>query len=78
MEALWVTMWLAIMAVAAWIGWNRTRSVETTMGALLIGLVVGTVVVAVAQFSLVAVAVGALFLTVWVTLFGLVHRLGRR
>jgi hypothetical protein len=39
----------------------------------MLGLVLGIPMVAVAQFSLVGVVVAALFLIVWMTLFGFVH-----
>ena len=73
MEGVWVTIWLACGGAGAYIAWYRRRSVSATTVGLVLGLVLGILVVAVAQFSLVGVVVAALFLTVWMTLFGLVH-----
>ena len=78
MEWEWV-LWLVSGALTALVVWYRSsRSAGAVVGALLLGAFVGAVVVGIAQYSLVAVVVGALFLDVWLMLFALVHWLRAR
>ena len=73
-EAIYLTIWLACGGVGAYIGWYRRRTIGAVTVGLLVGMALGIPVVVVAQFSLVGVIVATLFLVLWMTLFGLVHR----
>ena len=73
-EAVWVTIWLAFGGAGTYIAWYRRRSVSATAVGAVLGLLVGIPAVVVAQFSFVGFVVAAVFLIVWMTLFGWVHR----